>query len=258
MKIQLSLEEKAAQVLNSFRFGKTEISDYCIRKVRAYRENGLISTAKHFPGQGDSRMNSHYELERIKIIRLKERYGLFKPLRTPSFSRREHRELAETIARKAVKITRNTAGHLPLSCAPEKPVLLIAPERNAKLDIGVHMSEKKAKPYIENHCRRVVEKTIPLTIGAELGGELKRMAENHSAVIFDASFRLPSGQSAILTEEQIDLLKHLQKTNGRVVVLALNPFIISQIPFVNAVVATNGRNEFVLRAAAEKIFCGEK
>jgi len=356
------------------------VSRFVEAHIRAYRDNGLVSTAKHFPGQGDSRKNSHYELERIvrgrdemdqcelvpfrrafaagvetvmtnhaiypayddvepasfsrelltnllrvqmgfkgivitdclemkaikdhysveesvtksllagcdivltendcekslfavvngvkkgiisermlderveKIIALKEKYGLFKPLQAPALSLQEHRKLAETIARKSVKIARNAKSLLPLGLPADQQLLLIVPEKNEKLNIGVHSSEKDMARYMRKYHPHLVERRIPLAVSPATRDELGRAAAASGAVIFDASFRLPSGQSCILSPKQIELLKHLHGKNGRLIVLGFNPFIISQIPFVDAIIFTYGRNEFVLNRAAELVF----
>lgn len=45
------------------------VSEFALMAIKGYQENGLIATAKHFPGQGHSAMNSHYRTEAIERSR---------------------------------------------------------------------------------------------------------------------------------------------------------------------------------------------
>ena len=36
------------------------IAEYAIASIRGYMDGGLVPTAKHFPGRGDSDIDAHY------------------------------------------------------------------------------------------------------------------------------------------------------------------------------------------------------
>lgn len=347
--------------------------------IRAYRANKLISTAKHFPGQGHSMMNSHYSIERIqrteeeidkcellpfrraiaagvetvmtnhavypaldseepatlsravisgllrekmgfkgivitdclemksiknnysiedsvirslqagcdivltendmerslfavvngvkrgtiteamlderitKILELKERYGLFSPLSKPEFSLQSHKMLAKETTRKSIKVKQNIPGILPINSDNDKPVLLVCLEKTACMDIGVHSKEKDLPYFLKKVNLLAIEKSIPLKITESLYEELESLAQSCSTIIFDASFRLSSGQLGILSNDLVELLKRLQNANRNLIVLAVNPFIESQIRFANAVVFTYSRSSDALEMFAEII-----
>ena len=52
--------------IRSYGVNQKTVSKFSEIQIKAYQKNGLIATAKHFPGQGHSAMNSHYSLERIE------------------------------------------------------------------------------------------------------------------------------------------------------------------------------------------------
>jgi len=53
------------------------VSEFARMAIKGYQENGLIATAKHFPGQGHSSMNSHYKTETInRSLEEMEKYEL--------------------------------------------------------------------------------------------------------------------------------------------------------------------------------------
>ncbi len=57
----------------SFSEDPKEVAKFGLEYIRAYKDEGIISTAKHFPGKGEGSLNAHLELETITLD--KERLG---------------------------------------------------------------------------------------------------------------------------------------------------------------------------------------
>ncbi|OGV33225.1 MAG: hypothetical protein A2020_03410 [Lentisphaerae bacterium GWF2_45_14] len=51
--------------IRSFGTDPETVNKFAIKMIEAYQANGLIATAKHFPGQGHSEMNSHFKTETL-------------------------------------------------------------------------------------------------------------------------------------------------------------------------------------------------
>lgn len=358
-----------------------KVSGFVEAHIKAYQENGLIATAKHFPGQGHSKRNSHYKLENIersaeemekcelvpfqraiacgvetimtnhaiypafdskkpatlsyeivtkllrekmkfngivitdclqmlaikeeysvedavvlslqagcdivltendyekslwavvnavkkgditekmldekvsKVIALKERYGLFKPLRKPDYSSEEHIKLAIEAAEKSVKVRKNDINLLPLKLSTQDNLLIIDPENKKRLDVGVHVKEHRLSDAISGLHGNITEKIISTeAIDEEAEKTLLDLCRKAKVVIYNASFRSSSGQLGILTEAQLEFLKKIKKLNPSLILLAINPFIISQIPFIDTVIFAYSKNKYVLERVGNLLF----
>lgn len=366
--------------IRSYGVDTETVSKFSEIHIKAYQENGLIATAKHFPGQGHSSMNSHYSLERIdrkrkdmencelvpfrsaiavgveaimtnhaiypaydgknpatlsyniitgllrkkmgfnglivtdclemesikgcypieesiimailaghdmiitgndyekslyaivngvrkgiltekmlderisKILYLKEKYGLFRPLKKVRFSLEEHSKLAERVAENSIRLERNRSNLIPLRLKAKERILLLRPEEKEKMDIGVHFRDNRLSEFLRKMHQNIVEKRISTEIKKTLEDELVVLARASKVIIFDISFRLSSGQIGILTDSQIGFLKTLCKITPNTIILAINPFIIPQIPFADTVMFSYSNNGHVLKAASEIIF----
>lgn len=196
--------------------------------------------------------------ERIeKILNMKFKYGLFNPL--PSKDKmpclKEHEELSKKIARASIRIEKNNKGLLPLKEINDTSrLLLLLPEKTEKLDIGVHHRENRIEEILKSQHGN----TEVLNVSYELDSVNKQPILNSvkkaSAIIFDTSFKLSSGQIGTLNSSQIELLKEIMKINPALVIIAVNPFALYQLPFADTVVFSYSSNEFVLQALFEAIF----
>ncbi|OGV50713.1 MAG: hypothetical protein A2017_13120 [Lentisphaerae bacterium GWF2_44_16] len=197
--------------------------------------------------------------ERIeKILNLKFKYGLFNPLpdknRMPDL--KEHEELAKKIARASIRIEKNDRGILPLRKIKDsvKPLMLLLPEKTEKMDIGVHHRENKIEEILKAQHKNTEVLNVPYELNSVSRESILNSVREASAVIFDTSFKLSSGQIGTLNSSQIELLKEIKKTNPSLVIIAVNPFALYQLPFADTIVFSYSSNEFVLQALFETIF----
>lgn len=195
--------------------------------------------------------------ERIeKILSLKLKYGLFDPL--PSKDKmpclKEHGKLAEKIARASIRIEKNEKELLPLKINDASKLLLLLPEKTEKMDIGVHHRENKIEEILKSQHTNTEVMNVPYELNGVNKQNILNSVKNASAVIFDTSFRLSSGQIGALNNSQIELLKEIMKINPALVIIAVNPFALYQLPFAETVVFSYSSNEFVLQALFETVF----
>ncbi|HXE91348.1 MAG TPA: glycoside hydrolase family 3 protein [Terriglobales bacterium] len=63
--------EPANPIINTRAFGEDpeEVSRFVTAYIRAARANGLLTTAKHFPGHGDTETDSHIGIARVSVDR---------------------------------------------------------------------------------------------------------------------------------------------------------------------------------------------
>jgi beta-N-acetylhexosaminidase len=216
--------------------------------------------------------------ERVsRILALKKKYGLFRPLKRKRFSLKSHGEVAKEVGGRSIRLERDTVGNVPLKINHKDQILFLTPEKVGKWEIGVHFRDTSLRSILAKHHANLVEVEVPGETNQSINrriasrdGNMKMDARRATsgdffttispvskaskAVIFDASFQSTSGQIGILSKTQIDLLRKIQKLNPALIILAINPFLISQIPFAHTVVFTYSKNEQVLEATAAVLF----
>ena len=57
--------------VRSYGASSDEVSEFAEAAVRGYQDNGLIATPKHYPGHGDTSVDSHYDLPKVSFGREK-------------------------------------------------------------------------------------------------------------------------------------------------------------------------------------------
>ncbi len=196
--------------------------------------------------------------ERIeKILNMKFKYGLFNPL-PPEDEKpclKEHAELAKKIARASIRIEKNEQGILPLKKIDDASrLLLLLPEEAEKLDIGVHHRQNKIEEIFKAQHSNTEVLNVPYELNSVNKHSVLSSVKKASAVIFDTSFKLTSGQIGILNSAQIELLKEIIQIHPDLVIIAVNPFALYQLPFAGTIVFSCSSNEFVLQALFEAIF----
>ena len=174
------------------------------------------------------------------------------------YNYRARRNNLRSSSEQSVRLERNRKNLIPVHLKEAEKILLLRPEEKEKMGIGVHFRENRFSKFLQNFHPNIVEKKITLEINKSLKEELKTLAKTSKVVIFDTSFQLSSGQVGILTEGQIEFLKGLSHINPNLIIFAINPFVISQIPFVDTVLFTYSNNEYVLKTALEIIFGKQK
>lgn len=193
--------------------------------------------------------------ERIKkILLLKQKYGLFKSLKIKKINLKAHKAIAEKVALGSIHLERDKNDTIPLRLQPENKVLLLTPLQMQKWEIGVHYRNHSLISFFKKYHENIVEENIPNEITSGFVEKILISVKSSQIVIFDTSFMLTSGQLGILSKEQIDLLKQIQKLNSKLIILAINPFVIAQITFANTVLFTYSKNEYVMKATAAILF----
>ncbi len=192
-----------------------------------------------------------------KILNMKLKYGLFDPLppkdKMPCL--KEHAELARKIARASIRIEKNEQGILPLKKMDDASrLLLLLPEEAEKLDIGVHHRKNRIEEILEAQHNNTEVMRIPGELNSVNKQSILNSVKKASAVIFDTSFKLSSGQIGTLNSSQIELLKEIMKIHPALVIIAVNPFALYQLPFADTIIFSCSSNEFVLQALFEAIF----
>lgn len=151
--------------------------------------------------------------------------------------RKQHREIAEAIATRAITLVKNTEGILPLSAEPQEPVLLLSPSRLFSNTV------LKAHTDISN----IAPIYIPQQLNAEL--LIPQFLQTEPSVIV----------AGIVNAQQADLMHQLsQKTDVPIIVISLkSPYLLGKCPDVACSIAAYDAHYNSILAAVE-VLLGKK
>ncbi len=179
----------------------------------------------------------------LRILKSKNAYGIFEkpinPIENPNainsplsvVGSSAHREIAQTIATRAITLVKNTKGLLPLSEEPQEPVLLISPSRDfSNTFLKAHTDLTHITPVF-----------IPAQVDAELLAP-QLLITKPSVIV-----------AGIVNAQQADLIHLLsQKTDVPIIVISLkSPYLFSRCPDVACAIAAYDGNYFSMAAAVD-------
>lgn len=149
----------------------------------------------------------------------------------------QHRDIAQTIAARAITLVKNTSGILPLKTEPKEPVLLLSPSRLfSNTFLKAHTDIDQINPVL-----------IPLRVNAkQLVPQL--LLSKPSIIV-----------AGITNAQQVNLIHQLsQKTDVPIVVVSLgSPYLLGKCPDVACAIAAYDGNYYSLVAAVE-VLLGKK
>lgn len=179
----------------------------------------------------------------LRILKSKNAYGILEkpinPIENPNainsplsvVGSSAHREIAQTIATRAITLVKNTKGLLPLSEEPKEPVLLISPSRDfSNTFLKAHTDLTHITPVF-----------IPAQVDAELLAP-QLLITKPSVIV-----------AGIVNAQQADLIHLLsQKTDVPIIVISLkSPYLFSRCPDVACAIAAYDGNYFSMAAAVD-------
>lgn len=151
--------------------------------------------------------------------------------------KREHREIAQTIATRAITLVKNTKGLLPLSEEPQEPVLVLSPSRDF------------SNTFLKAHTD--ISNITPVFIPAQLNARqlAPQLLLTKPSVIV----------AGIVNAQQADLIHLLsQKTDIPIIVISLrSPYLLGKCPDVACAIAAYDGNYFSIAAAVD-VLLGKK
>lgn len=160
---------------------------------------------------------------------------------------REHRELAQEVARRSVTLVRDDQAELPISVPPDARILTVMPK---PADLTPADTSSLVAPALADAVRRHHESVTEVVVSrhptrSEIDAVV-RQASDH-ALIFVGT--------ANATPEQGDLVSSLLSEHPRVVTLAMrDPFDLSRYPAAAIHLATYSIHPVSLDAAIDVVF----
>ncbi len=143
----------------------------------------------------------------------------------------KHRDVAQTIATRAITLVKNTPGTLPLKSEPQEPVLLISPSREfSNTFLKAHTDISNITPVL-----------IPLQINQKL--LLPQILLSKPSLIV----------AGIVNAQQANLVHQIsEKTDVPIIVISLRtPYLLGKCPDVACSVAAYDDNHYSVLAAVE-------
>ena len=206
------------------------------KQQRAY--NALRQAVRHREIT-ETRLNESVR----RILKSKDACGAFDrpivPIENPNainsplavVGSRQHREIAQTIATRAITLVKNTKGILPLSEEPQEPVLVISPSREF------------SNTFLKAHTD--ISNITPVFIPAQLNARqlAPQMLLTKPSVIV----------AGIVNAQQASLIHLLsQKTDVPIIVISLkSPYLLGKCPDVACAIAAYDGNYFSIAAAVD-------
>src|SRR2546425_459286 len=260
--------------------------------VRGAREGGLLTTAKHFPGHGDTAVDSHLQLAKVgadrarldavelkpfrsavtegqlsmeridasvlRILETKERLGLHRSrlvdadAAAKSLARPEDVARAADIARASITVVRNEGGVLPLRA--EEPLRLL----HLVLSSDARNPLIQGIPEEELEERRLPTETVNLgpEVSEETTAALVEKARSATHVLASCFVRVAGSKgTADMAPSHARLLEAIAATGRPLIVLSFgSPYLLRQFPEVPVYLAAYGGAESSQRAAMAALF----
>lgn len=192
-----------------------------------------------------------------RILRFKKLLGLSDnklDMPEPKMPLESRQAIARQVAQKSITLFKDAKSTLPLKVLPESNLLCVEPSHpDHSLDWGLRFNIHGLSEFVKERCRcnTCLFRSNP---GAEDIADILDKAGSADMILISTFFRSKAGQTGLLTEGQVELLRQLNNLGKPTVFVVSNPYVISEIPFAETVVVSYGNDRMSVRAAVDVIF----
>jgi len=248
-------------IINIRSFGETPeiVSKFSVEFIRGLQENGMIATAKHFPGHGDTDIDSHLDLpvinhpksrlDSIELVPFKE--SIKAGVKSVMIAHISFPQI-DTVKGLPSTLSYNiVTGILPLMQFNDKRILFITMVDSNDPYSGNSFVSEISKRYDNISFERVDLRSTD----EELNAILSKL-NGFDLVIVSAYVRVRAYQASLaLPEKQSRLLKQILASGKPVVLISFgNPYIVIEYPNVKAYICSYSDAQPVVEATAEVLF----
>ena len=195
-----------------------------------------------------------------KACLLKQKYalGLFSSEKREDVPKRDGWSVAREIAKKSVTLIRDRKNAVPIDFEGKK-VMVMEPTHPAnRLSFGLYSNMTLIKETLAKYVPQAQLALFAPDATDEQIAELAKQAKAADIVVFGTSFRSRSGQVGLMTERQLDALKAVHAANPNMIAVVSNPYVASQLPFVDEIVCCYSTSSVAVEAAVDVIIGKEK
>ena len=194
----------------------------------------------------------------LRVLKQKYALGLFTSEKREDVPKRDGWSVAREIAKKSVTLIRDRKNAIPVDFEGKK-VMVMEPTHPAnRLSFGLYSNMTLIKETLAKHVPQAELALFAPDATDEQIEELAKQAKAADIVVFGTSFRSRSGQVGLMTERQLDALKAVHAANPNMIAVVSNPYVASQLPFVDEIVCCYSTSSVAVEAAVDVIIGKEK
>ena len=194
----------------------------------------------------------------LRVLKQKYALGLFSSEKREDVPKRDGWSVAREIAKKSVTLIRDRKNAVPIDFEGKK-VMVMEPTHPAnRLSFGLYSNMTLIKETLAKYVPQAQLALFAPDATDEQIAELAKQAKAADIVVFGTSFRSRSGQVGLMTERQLDALKAVHAANPNMIAVVSNPYVASQLPFVDEIVCCYSTSSVAVEAAVDVIIGKEK
>lgn len=194
----------------------------------------------------------------LRVLKQKYALGLFSSEKREDVPKRDGWSVAREIAKKSVTLIRDRKNAVPIDFEGKK-VMVMEPTHPAnRLSFGLYSNMTLIKETLAKYVPQAQLALFAPDATDEQIAELAKQAKAADIVVFGTSFRSRSGQVGLMTKRQFDALKAVHAANPNMIAVVSNPYVASQLPFVDEIVCCYSTSSVAVEAAVDVIIGKEK
>ena len=194
----------------------------------------------------------------LRVLKQKYALGLFSSEKREDVPKRDGWSVAREIAKKSVTLIRDRKNAVPIDFEGKK-VMVMEPTHPAnRLSFGLYSNMTLIKETLAKYVPQAQLALFAPDATDEQIAELAKQAKAADIVVFGTSFRSRSGQVGLMTKRQLDALKAVHAANPNMIAVVSNPYVASQLPFVDEIVCCYSTSSVAVEAAVDVIIGKEK
>lgn len=194
----------------------------------------------------------------LRVLKQKYALGLFSSEKREDVPKRDGWSVAREIAKKSVTLIRDRKNAVPIDFEGKK-VMVMEPTHPAnRLGFGLYSNMTLIKETLAKYVPQAQLALFAPDATDEQIAELAKQAKAADIVVFGTSFRSRSGQVGLMTKRQLDALKAVHAANPNMIAVVSNPYVASQLPFVDEIVCCYSTSSVAVEAAVDVIIGKEK
>lgn len=194
----------------------------------------------------------------LRVLKQKYALGLFSSEKREDVPKRDGWSVAREIAKKSVTLIRDRKNAVPIDFEGKK-VMIMEPTHPAnRLSFGLYSNMTLIKETLAKYVPQAQLALFAPDATDEQIAELAKQAKAADIVVFGTSFRSRSGQVGLMTKRQLDALKAVHAANPNMIAVVSNPYVASQLPFVDEIVCCYSTSSVAVEAAVDVITGKEK
>lgn len=194
----------------------------------------------------------------LRVLKQKYALGLFSSEKREDVPKRDGWSVAREIAKKSVTLIRDRKNAVLIDFEGKK-VMVMEPTHPAnRLSFGLYSNMTLIKETLAKYVPQAQLALFAPDATDEQIAELAKQAKAADIVVFGTSFRSRSGQVGLMTKRQLDALKAVHAANPNMIAVVSNPYVASQLPFVDEIVCCYSTSSVAVEAAVDVIIGKEK